>query len=403
MDFEPSPTAREYGERLTAFMQECVYPAEPAYVQWREEQGPTDHRLPPVVEELKKEAKARDLWNLFLPAVSGLSVTDYASLAEVTGRSPDIAPEAMNCSAPDTGNMEILQQFGTPEQKAQWLEPLLDGEIRSAFAMTEPAVASSDARNIATSIRRSGDEYVIDGHKWWTSGVADPRCRILLVMGRTDESAPPDRQHSLVLVPVDTPGVRVVRDLPVFGRHDQHGHAEVYLDGVRVPATNLVGVEGGGFALAQSRLGPGRVHHCMRAIGMAERALELMCVRAASRTAFGRRLSDQGVVRLHIAESRLAIDQARLLVLQTAWTIDRYGVDAARGDIAAVKIIAPRVACDVIDRAIQVHGGMGVTDDVPLAAMYTRARALRIFDGPDDVHLRSVARYELAKLGAGTR
>ncbi|NMO02924.1 acyl-CoA dehydrogenase [Gordonia sp. TBRC 11910] len=397
MDFELSPTARDYLARLNDFMDEYVYPAEDDYASWRMEQGHNDHRLPPIVESLKKQARAQGLWNLFLPDVSGLSVLDYAPLAEVTGRSPDIAPEALNCAAPDTGNMEILHLFGTGEQKHRWLRPLLDGDIRSAFAMTEPDVASSDANNIATTIRRDGDDYVIDGHKWWTSGIADPNCAVLLVLGKSNPDGPRHRQHSLILVPADTPGIRVVRDLPIFGYHDQHGHGEVYFDEVRVPAANLLGGEGDGFALAQGRLGPGRIHHCMRVIGMAERALELACRRAHARIAFGKPMAELGAAQHQIAECRLAIDQARHLVLHAAWKIDKYGAKHARGDISAVKIVAPRVACDVIDRAIQIHGGKGVTDDTPLAGLYARARAMRIFDGPDDVHLRSVAKNELAK------
>ena len=397
MNFEPSPKAQDYLDRMQHFMDECVYPAEAEYAAWRSQNGAHDRSLPPVVEEAKKQARARGLWNLFLPDVSGLSLLDYSPVAEMSGMSPDIAPEAMNCSAPDTGNMEILHLFGTDAQKQEWLAPLLDGEIRSAFAMTEPAVASSDANNIATTIRRDGDSYVIDGRKWWTSGVADPRCRVLLVMGRSNPDAPRHRQHSLVIVPLDTPGVRVVRDLPVLGRYDQHGHGEVVFDGARVPAANLMGEEGGGFALAQGRLGPGRIHHCMRVVGMAERAIDLMCRRAAGRIAFGKPLAGQGVVRAQLAEARLAVDQARLLVLQTAWKIDRYGAQAARNDISAAKIVAPRMACAVIDQAMQLHGGMGMSEDTVLAGLYARARAMRIFDGPDDVHLRSVGKYELAK------
>jgi acyl-CoA dehydrogenase len=398
MDFELSPKAQEYLANLREFMDGYVYPAEPVYAAWRAEHG--GHELPPVVEELKAEARRRGLWNLFLPAESGLPVLDYATLAEVTGRSPVIAPEALNCSAPDTGNMEVLHMFGTEAQRERWLEPLLAGEIRSGFAMTEPDVASSDATNISTSIARDGDSYVINGRKWWTSGAADPRCRILILMGKTDPDAEVHRQQSMVLVPIDTPGVEVVRHLPVFGYQDQHGHSEIVFRDVRVPAANLIAGEGDGFMIAQARLGPGRIHHCMRAIGMAERALELMCRRALSRVAFGRPLALQGVVREQIAESRMAIEQARLLVLKTAWLIDAKGTKAARNEISAIKVIAPRVAVEVIDRAIQVHGGMGVSDDVPLAEMWTSARAMRIFDGPDEVHVRSVARQELAGYAA---
>ena len=399
MDFAPTPRAAELLATLQTFMDEQVLPAEAAYAEQRRQlaQDGRVHELPAVVEELKAAAQELGLWNLFLPDVSGLSVTEYAPLAELSGRSPDLAPEALNCSAPDTGNTELLHMFGTAEQQREWLDPLLAGQIRSAFAMTEPEVASSDARNIRTSIRRDGDEYVIDGRKWWTTGALDPRCRIMIVMGRTDPEAEPYRQQSMILVPIDTPGVDVVRSLPVFGYQDQHGHGEVVLTGVRVPADNLLAGEGDGFRLAQERLGPGRVHHCMRAIGMAERALELMCRRAISREAFGQPLARQGVVQQQIALSRVAIDQARLLVLQTAWLIDTAGVKAARSQVAAIKAVVPQMACDVVDRAIQVHGGMGVSDDVPLAAMYAGLRTLRIADGPDEVHLRSVARAELGR------
>jgi acyl-CoA dehydrogenase len=398
MDFAPSDRSTEMLERLQAFMTEHVLPAEPRYAEQRRELAATGrtHELPAVVEDLKAEARSRGLWNLFLPEAGGLSLLDYAPLAELSGWSPDLAPEAMNCAAPDTGNMEVLHLVGTDAQKRQWLDPLLAGEIRSGFAMTEPAVASSDARNIATSIRRDGDDYVVDGHKWWTTGAADPRCAVLVVMGRTDPDAEPYRQQSMVLVPMDTPGLTLVRSLPVFGYEDQHGHGEIVMAGVRVPATNLLGAEGEGFAIAQQRLGPGRVHHCMRAIGMAERALRMMADRARSRTAFGRPLAEHGVVAAQIAEARMAIEQARLLVLKTAWLIDTHGVQAAASEVAAIKVVVPRMACRVIDDAIQVHGGAGVSDDTPLAAMYAAARTLRIADGPDEVHVRSVARAELA-------
>jgi acyl-CoA dehydrogenase len=399
MDFAPSATATEYLDRLRAFMDERVFPAESVYAEQRAtlRAAGAEHTVPPVVEELKAEARRRGLWNLFLPDISGLSVLDYAPLAELTGGSVELAPEAINCAAPDTGNMEVLHMFGTPEQKQRWLEPLLAGEIRSAFAMTEPAVASSDATNIATTITRDGDSYVIDGRKWWISGAADPRCQIMIVMGKTDPSAPVHRQQSMVLVPMDTPGVEVVRALPVFGYSDQHGHCEITFTGVRVPASNLVGEEGGGFAIAQARLGPGRIHHCMRAIGVAERALRLMCERASSRVAFGKPLAEQGVVQQQIAESRLEIDQVRLLVLEAAALIDRVGAKGAATQIAEIKVAAPRVALAVLDRAIQVHGGMGVSDDVPLASMWAHMRTLRLADGPDEVHLRSIARRELRR------
>ena len=367
------------------------------YAEQRARAGPDDHTVPPVVEDLKVEARKRGLWNLFLPDVSGLSNLDYAPLAEMTGRSPVIAPEAINCAAPDTGNMEVLHLFGTPEQKERWLEPLLDGEIRSAFAMTEPDVASSDATNIATRIERDGDDYVINGRKWWISGAADPRCAVMIVMGKTDPDAPAYQQQSMVLVPMDAPGVTVVRPLPVFGYQDQHGHCEITFDDVRVPQTNLIGEEGGGFAIAQARLGPGRIHHCMRAIGTAERALELACQRAVSRVAFGKPLARQATVQADIAESRMAIEQARLLVLKTAWLIDTVGAQGARTEVAAIKVIAPRVALDVLDKAIQIHGGAGVSDDFPLAALWAATRTLRLADGPDAVHIRSVARAELGR------
>jgi len=399
VDFALSPAAQDYAKRLEDFMDSHVYPAEQVYEEQRRalfaEGRP--HTVPAVVEDLKVEAKSRGLWNLFLPDVSGLSNVDYAHLAEIMGRSAHLAPEATNCAAPDTGNMEVLHMFGTPEQKERWLRPLMDGEIRSAFAMTEPAVASSDATNISTEIARDGDHYVINGRKWWISGAADERCAFFILMGKTDATAPAHRQQSQILVPVDTPGVTVLRNLPVFGYVDQHGHCEITFEDVRVPVTNLIGEEGGGFAIAQARLGPGRIHHCMRAIGVAERALELMCRRALSRTAFGRTLAEQGVVRQQIAESRMAIDQARLYTLCTAWLIDSVGAKGARSEIAAIKVIAPRVCLEVLDRAIQVHGAGGVSDDFPLASMWAHARTLRIADGPDEVHVRSVARQELGK------
>jgi acyl-CoA dehydrogenase len=399
MDFAPSPLAADYLGRLNEFMDQFVYPAEPVYEAYRREHGPDDHTVPPVVEELKVEARKRGLWNLFLPDAEdprhGLSVLDYAQLAEVTGRSAHLAPEALNCAAPDTGNMEVLHLFGTQEQKDRWLRPLMEGEIRSAFAMTEPDVASSDATNIQTEVRREGDEYVINGRKWWISGVADPRCRILILMGKTDPSAPPHRQQSQVLVPRDTPGVEVVRPLPVFGYWDQHGHCELRFTDVRVPVSNVIASEGDGFMIAQARLGPGRIHHCMRAIGVGERAMELMCRRASTRVAFGGVLADQGVVQQQIAESRIEIEAARLLVLKTAWLIDKVGAKGARTEIAAIKVMTPRVVQNVLDRAIQLHGGGGVSDDFPLASMWAHNRTLRLADGPDEVHLRTVARQAL--------
>jgi acyl-CoA dehydrogenase len=399
VDFQPSETAADYTQRMRAFLDEAVLPAEPVYEAWRAERRgtPSEWDTPPVLEELKAEARSRGLWNLFLPDVSKLTNLEYAPVAEVSGWSPVIAPEVINCQAPDTGNMETLHLFGTPEQKEQWLTPLLEGEIRSAFAMTEPDVASSDATNVQTSIRRDGDEYVINGRKWWISGAADPRCSIFIVMGKTDPDAPTHRQQSMVLVPRDTPGLEIVRHLPVFGYQDQHGHSEIAFHDVRVPVSNLLGEEGGGFAIAQARLGPGRIHHCMRLIGMAERAVEAMVKRATSRVAFGKALAEQGVVREQIAASRLEIEQARLLVLKTAWLIDRSGAKGARTEIAAIKVVVPRIACTIIDRAIQIHGAGGLSDDFPVAYFYAWARALRMADGPDEVHLRSVAREELKR------
>jgi len=395
MDFAMSAKAQDYHKRLTAFMTEFVFPAEAEYERYRAEAGPNDHTVPPIIEDLKVLAKERGLWNLFLPAISGLSNLDYAPLAELSGWSVEIAPEVLNCAAPDTGNMETLHLFATDEQHKQWLDPLLDGKIRSAFSMTEPAVASSDARNIETTMLRDGGDYVINGRKWWTSGAADPRCKILIVMGRTNPDAASHQQQSMILVPVDTPGVTIVRSTPVFGWQDQHGHCEVIYDNVRVPATNLLGEEGSGFAIAQARLGPGRIHHCMRALGAAERALALMVDRARNRVAFGRPLAEQGVVQQSIAKSRNEIDQARLLCEKAAWTIDQHGNKEARHLVAMIKAVAPQIACDVIDRAIQVHGAAGISDDTPLARLYGWHRAMRIFDGPDEVHMRSIARAEL--------
>ena len=397
MDFDHSPKAQDYIGRMREFLDTRILPAEAEYEAYRREKGREDHTLPPVVEELKVEARERGLWNLFLPDVSGLTNVEYAAIAEITGWSSHIAPEAINCDAPNTGNMEVLHMFGTAEQKSQWLEPLLEGQIRSAFAMTEPDVASSDATNISTSIVRDGDDYVINGRKWWTSGINDPRCKIMIVMGKTDPSASVHRQQSMILVPMDTPGVENLRPLPVFGYQDQHGHNELRFTDVRVPASNLIAGEGDGFMIAQARLGPGRIHHCMRSIGAAERALKLMCERALSRVAFGQEIAKQGVVREQIAESRMEIDQARLMVLKTADMIDKVGAKGARSEIAAIKVIAPRVALNVVDRAIQVHGGAGVSEDFPLARMYAGLRTLRIADGPDEVHVRSVARQELGK------
>jgi acyl-CoA dehydrogenase len=398
MDFSLSPKATEYAAKLQAFMDNEVFPAEATYHRQREEffTAGTPHKLPPIIEELKKNARAQGLWNLFLPHLDhGLSVTDYATLAEITGWSPEIAPEVINCAAPDTGNMELLDMFGTPEQKKQWLEPLLAGEIRSGFAMTEPDVASSDARNIRTSIKNDGDHYIINGTKWWTTGAMDERCKILIVMGKTNPDADDHHQQSMILVPIDTPGVKVKRNLTVLGYIDQHGHAEISFTNVKVPTSNVIGKEGEGFALAQARLGPGRIHHCMRAIGMAERALQLMIRRSLTRTPFGKELARQGVVQEWIAEARVDIEQARLLVLKAAWIIDNQGAKAARKEIAAIKVAVPRMAERIINNAIQTHGGAGVSQDTPLAAMYAGVRTLRIVDGPDEVHLRDIARLEL--------
>jgi len=403
MDFELSPTANDLRNRLLTFMDERIYPAEATYRDQMAASG-DPHFHPPIIEALKADARSRGLWNLFLPHktqwTDGLSNLDYAPLAEITGRSA-LAPEAINCAAPDTGNMEILTMFGTDEQKEQWLQPLLEGEIRSCFAMTEPAVASSDATNIQLSIRREGDEYVINGRKWWISGAASHRCRIAIVMGKTDPSAPTHLQQSMVLVPMDTPGLTIVRSLPVFGYQDREGHCELLFEDVRVPVSNLLGQEGGGFAIAQARLGPGRIHHCMRCIGMSERALELMCRRVRDRTAFGKTLAEQGVIQEWIADSRIEIDEARLLTLYAAWLMDKVGNKGARTEISTIKVVAPNTALRVVDRAIQAHGAAGVSNDVPLAAMYAGLRTLRFADGPDEVHRMVIARRELRKYEGG--
>jgi len=400
VDFELSPTAAELKERLLDFMDQHVYPAEPVYEEQMASSG-DPHFHPPVMEELKEEARRRGLWNLFLPHATewggGLSNLDYAPLAEITGRSPHLAPEALNCNAPDTGNMEILAMFGTDEQKTRWLRPLLEGEIRSAFAMTEPLVASSDATNIECRIDSDGDDYVINGRKWWTSNAGRHNCEVMILMGKTDFDAAPHRQQSMVIVPFDTPGVTKLRDLMVFGYNDREGHLEVLFEDVRVPKSNLLGEEGGGFAIAQARLGPGRIHHCMRSIGTAERAFELMCKRAHERTTFGKPLAEQGVVREWVADSRIEIDQARLLTFHAAWLMDKYDNKVARTQIAAIKIAVPDMALKVIDRALQTHGGGGVCQDFPLAEMYAHQRTLRLADGPDEVHRRTLGRLELAR------
>jgi acyl-CoA dehydrogenase len=396
MDFTPSPRSVDLLERLRDFDDHVVRPEEATYHAERLDSG--DIRFaPPVMEKLKIEARHRGLWNLFMPDAeygAGLSNTDYAPLCEQMGRSP-LLSEATNCSAPDTGNMEILAQFGTETQREQWLRPLLEGEIRSCFAMTEPWVASSDASNICSRIEPDGDHYVVNAHKWFTSGALDPRCKVAVLMGVTNPDADPYHRQSMILVPLDAPGVTLVRGLPVFGHDEGPGHAETLFENVRLPKENLLGEEGGGFAIAQARLGPGRIHHCMRAIGLAERALELMCMRAQTRKPFGRYLAEQGVVQERIAESRIQIEQARLLTMKAAWLMDTAGKKAARFEIAAIKVIGARVATDVIDRAIQLFGGAGVTDDWPLAAMYTHARTLHLVDGPDEVHMQQIARREL--------
>ncbi len=398
MHFEPSDRCRDFSERLTAFMDERVYPAESVYDEQLEASGDPHHH-PEVMEELKAEARERGLWNLFHPDPEygpGLTNLEYAPLAEITGRSK-IGPEAVNCAAPDTGNMEVLTMFGTDEQKDRWLRPLLDGEIRSGFAMTEPAVASSDATNIEMRIERDGDEYVLNGRKWWTTGAIRERCKILIAMGKTDPGAPTYRQQSMVLVPRDTPGVTVERNLTVFGYSHQEGHAEVLFEDVRVPASNLIANEGDGFLISQARLGPGRIHHCMRTLGAAERALELMCRRASDRVTWGEPVASRANVQDWIAESRIDIEMARLLTLKTAWLMDTVGAKHARTEIAAIKVAAPRVALEVLDRAIQVHGAGGVSDDFPLAWFYTHVRSLRLADGPDEVHKRTIARSELKR------
>ncbi len=412
MDFSYSPRTQELQARLSAFMAEHVYPAEPRWFAEIEANTRAGKRWTPlqVIEELKPKARAAGLWNLFLPPHAeganakgeaeftfGLSNQDYAPLAEIMGAVP-WSSEVFNCSAPDTGNMETIARYGSPEQKKRWLEPLLAGEIRSAFAMTEPAVASSDATNIEADIRRDGDSYVINGRKWWTSGAGDPRCAIFIFMGKTDPTAPRHSQQSMILVPRETPGITILRPLTVFGYDDApHGHMEVDFRNVRVPASNILLGEGRGFEIAQGRLGPGRIHHCMRLIGLAERSLRLMCERATSRTAFGKTIAQQTVTQERIAEARCMIDQARLLTLKAAWMMDRAGNKSAKAEIAMIKVVAPNLACQVIDWAMQVHGGAGMCQDTPLAYFYTLARTLRFADGPDEVHRNAIAKLELGK------
>ncbi|MEV8528617.1 acyl-CoA dehydrogenase family protein [Streptomyces sp. NPDC052000] len=402
MDFAFDARTEELRTRLLAFMDEHVYPAEATAEEQRARlASPWD--TPQVVADLKAEARRQGLWNLFLPNAeygAGLTNLQYAPLAEITGHSPHLAPTALNCAAPDTGNMEVLAQFGSDDQKKRWLEPLLAGEIRSAFAMTEPEVASSDATNIETRIERDGDEYVVTGRKWYISGAMNPDCKIFIVMGKTDPgNADVRRQQSMILVPRDTPGVEVRRAMQVYGYedHSHGGHAEVVFHGARVPAGNLIGEAGGGFAIAQARLGPGRIHHCMRLIGMAERAIELMCRRAVTRTAFGKPIAQQGVVQEWIADARVAVEQLRLLVLKTAWLMDTVGNRGAHTEIQAIKIATPRTVVDIIDNAVQLHGAGGVSQDFPLAELWAAARTLRLADGPDEVHQRSLARRELKR------
>ncbi|SHL07148.1 Acyl-CoA dehydrogenase [Pseudonocardia thermophila] len=399
VDFQFTPEVLELRERLEDFMAEHIYPNERLFLEQTQLAGPYGHA--PILDELKVTARAAGLWNLFLPVEAGGTLTnlEYAPLCEVMGRSP-MAPEVFNCAAPDTGNMEVLARYGTPAQKERWLQPLLDGEIRSAFAMTEPLVASSDATNIETSIHRDGDEYVINGRKWFTTGATDPRCKILILMGKTDPDSPDrHRQQSMILVPADTPGVRVIRPLPIFGYLGQLDKAaEVVFEDVRVPVENILLGEGRGFEIAQGRLGPGRIHHCMRLIGLAERALERMCRRADARTPFGAPLSEQTVTMERIAESRILLEQARLLTLKAAWAMDNFGNKAARTEIAMIKVAAPNMACRVLDWALQAFGGAGVTDDFGIAAAYATARFLRLADGPDEVHRNQIARLELRRI-----
>ncbi|WCB92208.1 (R)-benzylsuccinyl-CoA dehydrogenase [Baekduia alba] len=402
MNFELTDRCKEYQERVNAFMDERIYPAEAVYEEQMRAAG-DPHFHPPVLEELKADAHERGLWNLFHPhgdetlPSPGLLNAEYAPLAEIMGRSAHLAPEAMNCSAPDTGNMEVFTLFGTDEHKERYLRPLLDGEIRSAFAMTEPAVASSDATNIETRIERDGDEYVINGRKWWTSNALHHNCKVLIVMGKTNPDGPKHQQQSMLVVPIDAPGVTIVRGLPVFGYQDREGHAEVVFEDVRVPTSALLAGEGEGFMISQARLGPGRIHHCMRSIGMAERALDLLCQRALSRTTFGKPVAENANIQDWIAEARIELEMIRLLTMKTAWLMDTVGNRHARVEIAAIKVAAPQVALKIIDRAIQVHGGGGVSDDFPLASMWAHQRTLRLADGPDEVHKRTIAQRELRR------
>ena len=399
MVFDFSPKVKDLQQRVSAFMAEHVYPAEARYEEHCA--GPDKWQPVPVIEELKPKARAAGLWNLFLPESghgAGLTNLEYAPLCEIMGRSP-LGPEVFNCSAPDTGNMEVFERYASPEIKERWLKPLLAGEIRSIFAMTEPQVASSDATNIASGIIRDGDHYVINGRKWWSSGAGDPRCKVAILMGKSDPAAPKHKQQSMIVVPMDTPGVTIQRMLTVFGYdHAPHGHGEIVFENVRVPAGNLLLGEGRGFEIAQGRLGPGRIHHCMRLIGVAERALEAMCRRVRSRTAFGRTIAEQGTIRADIAQSRMEIEQARLLVLKAAYMMDTVGNKTARAEIAMIKVIAPNVALRVLDRSIQAHGGAGVCQDFHMAAAWANSRTLRLADGPDEVHIEAIAKFELAKV-----
>lgn len=401
--FSTTERGREYHEKLVAFMDEHVYPAEPVFAEQMASSG-DPHFHPPILEELKAEARKRGLWNLFHPYEEwgpGLTNLEYAPLAEVMGRSIEIAPEATNCNAPDTGNMEVLTLFGTDEHKEKWLKPLLDGQIRSAFAMTEPGVASSDATNIELRMEPDGDEYVLNGRKWWTSNALHANCKVLIVMGKTDPQAPTHRQQSMMVVPIDTPGITIERNLTVFGYRDREGHAEVTFDNVRVPKSAVLSGEGEGFAISQARLGPGRIHHCMRTIGVAERALDMMIDRAQSRVTFGEPVANRSNVQDWIAEARIEIEQVRLLTLKAAWLMDTVGNREARTEIAAIKVAAPEMALKILDRAIQIHGGGGVSQDFPLASLYAHVRTLRLADGPDEVHKRVIARQELKRRSAG--